>query len=329
MEFDYVVCVRNVQQGQFGAEPGRTQFLAIPAQSSALPSPGKTGHEITRTAWVRKVLDQAKTGVNPKTGEPVGDLLVFIHGYNNSQAVVMWRHRRLKADLEAAGYAGAVVSFDWPSDDKAMLYLEDRDDARATAMRLRDDCINLFSSQQVRGCEIRVHALGHSTGAYVIRQAFGDADEVSKIKNRPWRVSQVILIGGDISSRSLDHRDSKSKSLYRHCVRLTNYQNPFDAVLGLSNMKRIGLAPRVGRVGLPDDAHFKAVNINCGNYFATLDEGQLTEGEDFVGTFCHSWHIGDRTFAADLLHTINGDIDRHRIPTRDVVEDEIYLKTSF
>ena len=102
MEFDYVVCVRNVQQGQFGAEPGRTQFLAIPAQSSALPSPGKTGHEITRTAWVRKVLDQAKTGVNPKTGEPVGDLLVFIHGYNNSQAVVMWRHRRLKADLEAA-----------------------------------------------------------------------------------------------------------------------------------------------------------------------------------------------------------------------------------
>jgi len=133
------------------------------------------------------------------------------------------------------------------------------------------------------------------------------------------------LISGDISSRSLSIDDTKSKSLYRHCVRLTNYQNPFDSDLKLSNTKRIGLAPRVGRTGLPDNAHTKAVNVNCGEYFSQLDEDTLIQGVDYYGTFKHSWQIGDMTFAKDLLATITGDIDRHKIPTRELVDGELIL----
>lgn len=321
---DFVICVRNTRKSgngrKFGNEPGSTLFLQVPGNQ--YPSPSQA---VSRKTWVSAILEEAQTGTSELTGKPTGDILVFIHGYNNSQKIVMKRHRRLRKDLEEAGYRGAVVSYDWPSAQSPLNYLEDRDDAKDTARRLRDDCITLFSMRQTAGCEINVHLLGHSTGAYVIRHAFANADEKASIKNRPWTVSQIALIGGDISSRSLSRHDSKSRSLYRHCVRLTNYQNPFDSVLKLSNTKRFGLAPRVGRVGLPDDAHSKAVNVNCGEYFSNLDEDELTQGQDYFGNFTHSWHIGDSTFTQDLLATITGDIDRHKIPTRKMVDGELVL----
>lgn len=322
---DYVVCVRNKKTKNgvkvFGNEPGPTLFLKVPGNRYPKPS-----QAISRRDWVSEVLAQAETGINEISGKPAGDILVFVHGYNNSQEIVLKRHRKLETDLRSAGYQGAVISYDWPSAQSGLNYLEDRDDAKDTARRLRDDCISLFSSQQVAGCEINVHLLGHSTGAYVIRQAFTDADEKTSIKNRPWTVSQIAFIGGDISSRSMSINDNRSKSLYRHCVRLTNYQNPYDSVLKLSNTKRIGLAPRVGRVGLPDDAHQKAINVNCGPYFNSLDKDALTQGIDYYGSFPHSWHIGDATFAHDLASTIAGDIDRHKIPTREIVDGELILE---
>ncbi|RMH34276.1 MAG: alpha/beta hydrolase, partial [Nitrospirae bacterium] len=289
MDGEYVICVRNVigvgEAQRFGNEPGPTRWLRVPPGEYPRPS-----HHIPKREWVEAVLERAKTGTNPHTGLPTGDILVFIHGYNNSQEIVLQRHRRLEADLREAGYQGAVISFDWPSAQSVLNYLEDRDDAKATARRLRDDGISLFSARQARGCEINVHVLGHSTGAFVIREAFSQADEKRAIKETPWTVSQAVFIGGDISSRSLGIFDARGRSLYRHCIRLTNYQNPYDYVLKLSNTKRFGVSPRVGRVGLPVDASPKAVNVDCGPYFRTLDEDQA----EYYGTFAHSWHIGNK-----------------------------------
>ena len=316
---DYVICARNTRtvdgRKVFGEEPGPTKFLEVPDAQDPDPS-----HAIARTEWV-----VAETGTNPQTKRPIGDILVFIHGFNNSQEAVMKRLRRLKVDIAGEGFDGVVIAYDWPSGEQTLGYLEDRDDAKKTASRLRDDCIALFCTRQALGCEINVHLLAHSTGAYVIRQAFRDSDEKASIKNFPWKVSQIAFIGADVSRRSMGESDSKS--LYRHCVRLTNYQNPFDSILKVSNTKRFGVSPRVGRVGLPKDASSKAVNVNCGAYFDTLNEDDLTLGRDYYGTFCHSWHIGNPHFTKDLCYTIQGDIDRHAIPTREVRDGELVLNT--
>ena len=55
----------------------------------------------------------------------------------------------LKGLLEAAAY-------DWPSDDKALNYLEDRHDAKKTAMQLVSDGIHLFSKAQRPDCTINM-----------------------------------------------------------------------------------------------------------------------------------------------------------------------------
>ena len=309
---DLLICARRTRHGEFIAEPGQSQFLAVP-QGTPHPS-----HQVKKGEWVKEVMRRA-VWREDGAGRTIGDLLIFIHGYNNPQETVIWRHRKLRETLAEAGYRGAVATFDWPASDIALAYLEDRDDAKATARQLVVDGIRTFTSLLRPDCFINVHLLAHSTGAYIIREAFDDADDRASIASVNWSVSQIALIGGDISSKSLRADDSKSSSIFRRANRITNYSNNYDSVLTLSNAKRVGLAPRVGRVGLPEDSHGKCVNVDCSDYYSTLNEEQLVKDHDYTGTFCHSWHIGNPLFAKDLAHTLLGEKDRAVIPTRHVV----------
>lgn len=307
---DFVISTRNasLKNDSFGNEPGPSRFLSVPGKQ--LPKPS---HQIISVkTWEEKVMEEALPGADGNANHPLGDIIILIHGYNNDATSVMWKHRRLKSDLDKEGYKGALVSFDWPSADSPLNYLEDRSDAKKTALQLVKDGIVRFCKRQALGCEINIHLVAHSTGAYVIREAFDDADDRPKIAAFNWTVSQIALLSADVSSRSMSEFDSKSNSIYRHCVRLTNYSSRFDKVLKLSNMKRLGVAPRVGRIGLPHDASEKAVNVDCSDYFKTLKKDK----SEFNGTWEHSWHIGDPLFAKDLYLTLQGDIDRFAIPTR-------------
>lgn len=240
---DYVYCVRSVREDEFVAEPGANYWLKVPAN---IKNP-KPSHRIDKDKWIKAVMAAARHG--PQDDGPVGDIVIYIHGFNTPMATMLERHRLLRDGLDAHGFEGIVISFDWPSHDKALNYLEDRTDAKLTALRLVDEGIASFADMQTPDCQINLHLVAHSMGSFVIREAFDDADDRPLIAAHSWSVSQVMLLSGDISASSLEAGSSKSSSLYRHCVRLTNYFNPFDEVLTLSNVKRVGVSPRVGRVG--------------------------------------------------------------------------------
>jgi len=310
---DYIICVRNIDNGEFGNEPGTTYFLDIPSSKQNIEVENIIRQ---KSDWFKLVLQEAVVGQD-LNGNDYGDILVFVHGYNNSQEIVLNRHRKIKESLEKEGYQGVVVSFDWPSADNALNYLEDRSDAKYTAIKLVDDCIKTFTLMQEDSCQINLHILAHSTGAYVVREAFDDADDRPRVASTNWIISQIMFIGADISAQSMSESNPKSSSLYRHCVRLTNFSNPYDSVLKLSNVKRVGVAPRVGRIGLPKDTPANAVNVNCGRYY--------DENKDALKS-AHSWYIGNDSFSKDMLLTISGDIDRYSIPTRNLLNGNLHLK---
>lgn len=145
---------------------------------------------------------QAKAQSGHETDFSRGDIVVYVHGYNNSQETMLARHRRIRQGLESHGFEGVVVSFDWPSADSALNYLEDRTDAKQTALRLVDEGIAAFAALQRPDCRINLHLLAHSMGAFVVREAFDDADDRPAIAAHSWSVSQVILVAADISSAS-------------------------------------------------------------------------------------------------------------------------------
>lgn len=307
---DLVVCARRVRRAsggrpaRFEAEPGPTRYLLVPPDR--LPEPDQ---QVKPERWFSEAMVRATA----KSGDgKSGNIVIFVHGYNNGFDNVMWRHRRLRDDLDTAGFQGTVATFAWPSDTNVLNYLEDRSDARQVALQLVTGVIRRFAHFQRPDCEVNAHLLCHSTGAFLVREAFDDADDRAAIAAHNWTVSQVAFIGADVSSHSMRADASSTSSLFRHAVRITNYMNPFDSILKLSNAKRIGVRPRVGRVGLPPDAPDKCVDVDCGTHFQTLDEDTATH----TGTFNHSWHIGDPVFAQDLCETLHGDVDRRRIKTR-------------
>ncbi|MEL7013598.1 MAG: alpha/beta hydrolase, partial [Pseudomonadota bacterium] len=127
----YIMSVRSISKGEFRSEPGATHFLKVPGNSTPTPA-----HAIAKSTWIKEVMAEAKTG--EENGEAVGDILFYVHGYNNSPKDVAVRHRKLVKGLGKHGFKGVVVSFDWPSANTAINYLEDRHDAKQTMLRLVD-----------------------------------------------------------------------------------------------------------------------------------------------------------------------------------------------
>jgi len=319
---NFIICTRDVDsRGRFVAEPGPTRYLRVP---QGLRKYDPTHEVKSRDRW-RLAVRAAADGVEDEITGTTGDVLVFVHGYNNDMDAITWRTETLQSTLLAQGWRGVVISFDWPSDNSTLNYLEDRADAAEVADRMVSDAIGLLVEAQQdteHPCKINVHLLGHSTGAYVIMEAFNQAQKKGSLFRAEWRVAQVALIGGDIASTSLRADSEWASALFDRSLRLTNYSNRNDKVLGVSNAKRLGTSPRVGRVGLPLNAHPKAVNVDCSPYFATKDPTQSV----FNGTFNHSWHIGDPVFALDLTLTLEGEIDRQALPTREKAAESLVLR---
>ncbi|MBS0556437.1 MAG: alpha/beta hydrolase [Proteobacteria bacterium] len=314
---DFVMSARAVKNGAFVADVAKTaRFLQVPLNADPLPD-----QAIPSVKWYDAV-QAAGRWTNPMEEER-GDILFIVHGYNESQHDVMDRHRRIKSSLATVGFKGVVVSFDWPSGDNALAYLADRERARACATMLVNDAIRQLSARQTPDCMTNIHVLGHSTGAFVIREAFDHADD-TLLPQQSWMVSQILFAAGDISSASMSSGNPSSQSLFNHCVRLTNYCSSHDIVLDISNVKRIGVAPRVGRVGLPVDASPAAVNVDCSVYYAQLESDPSVQQQDEPGGIpdvqSHSWYFGNLVFARDVLQTIIG-IESQNMPTRTVGAD--------
>jgi hypothetical protein len=306
----YWISLRKVSGGRFtddGAS-GPARYLAVP--DNEMPAPR---HQITASEWTRQIIALFPPDpAHPDRG-PSGDVLFFVHGFNNTVANVDQRHKLIQAGLTKYKLPCQVISFDWPSGDQPLGYLRDRDNARVTSVMLVKAGIKLFVRSQRLNCDINVHVLGHSTGAFLIREAFDHADDGQSTATS-WTAGQLVLIAGDVSSASFVADNPETESTYRHCYRLTNFFNGFDEILQISNVKRVGLSPRVGRVGLPLDVPDKAVNVNCSDHFkATYPATGNVETDALTS---HSWYFADDTFHHDLALTLQGAIDRTLIPTR-------------
>ncbi len=302
MSHDFLVSVRAVRSGRFTNRVGpRTLFLKVPSTATE-PEPA---HKIRLRDWIAEV----EAAAAPDGPGCRGDILCFIHGFNTTPQENLERHRVIRQGLAAQGFRGALVSFNWPSAGVPLAYLPDRVVIDQSANRLVQEMLRELARRQRTDCQIDIHVLAHSMGAYLVRQAFYQGERTD-LPSQGWLISQLILVSADVSARSLSRTDPRSASLYRHVIRLTNYATPQDEVLSISTVKRLGMSQRAGRVGLPGDHPDLAVNIDCGDHFAAT---YLSGGRPGRG---HNWYFEDALFYRDLFLTIEGALDRNRFPTR-------------
>jgi esterase/lipase superfamily enzyme len=298
----FFITVRSISKGQFGDDLGAIRYLAVPDGEAPTPA-----HELGLKAWMTQVMATFRHDDK----EITGNVLFFVHGFNVGIGDVDTEQGNVRAGL-AGKFPCTVISFDWPSWADTFAYIAELDVAKKTAIGLVNAGIKPMLAAQTDDCHVAVHVLCHSMGAYVTREALDHADDGLKT-GTDWMLSQLVLIAGDVDAADFVPGNKDTESMLGHTYRLTNYFNRYDEVLQISNVKRAGVMPRAGRVGLPDNAPANTVNVDCSAHFDTIRRtGDLAA----AASWSHSWYFTDEKFYLDLAQTLLGALDRSVIAGR-------------
>ena len=265
--------------------------------------------ELVKTLWEAQIIAQF-----PKAADDTrhGDIIVFVHGFNvDFQSAVAAHHKMAKAAADN-GFLGQFISFDWPSKGLVFAYLSDREHARLAANALVTSGISLLRDAQTQNCRINLHVMAHSMGCFVVQQAF-----IWSYQDVPpdWRVGQLILVAADVDATVFSADTPTAKAFAAHAGRLTAYCNRYDKALAVSNAKRLELAARMGRVGLPDDAPASMCEVDCSELF---DKALPSVADHLAIVKTHGFYFDQPVFWQDVVLTLAGGIDRGFMPTRQV-----------
>lgn len=268
--------------------------------------------ELGQDTWAAQIMAPLLTKTQNPAGPLTitGDILFFVHGFNVTHLAACASHLKTANSLKAAGWTGTVVSYDWPSDGLVFAYLPDRANARGAASALISSGIGLLQAKQTSDCTINVHVMAHSMGGFVTQQAFTGAYQDIPPS---WNVAQLLFVAADVDQSVFSADNYSAKMFIQHAGRLTAYCNGYDKALMVSAVKRLDMAPRMGRVGLPDDAPQMMCEVNCSDLFKKVDPGLLN---DLSPITTHCFYFDQPTFWRDVALTLAGGLDRNAIPTR-------------
>ena len=178
-------------------------------------------------ATLRREVTAADSGCDNKP--PCGDILLYVHGYNNSFNDAAVRTAQLAWDL---GWTGPAVFYSWSSSADVLNYLADRNAAERTVPRLARFLIDLQAAAGSR----RIHVIAHSTGA----QALGQALQAEPLARTG--IHQIVLAAPDIDAAVFREQILPALSAQNRTVTL--YASSRDRALALA--RRISGGQRAG-----------------------------------------------------------------------------------
>lgn len=299
---EYMISLRNAD-GSDGVGPAR--YLTF--DDATVPP-----RQLAAQDWLNRIIASFPpvAGASPGNPNRTGEVLFFVHGFNVSGEAARNSHLNYVDRLAAAGWHGLLVSFDWPSDGLVFAYLADRANARAAASGLITSGVALLEAAQRLDCTITVHVMAHSMGAFVVQQAFTAAYQDVPPS---WSIAQLIMAAADVDYSVFSAENYSAKMFGAHSGRLTAYCNFYDKALAASEAKRLELAPRMGRVGLPPDAPPFMCKVDCSDLF---DEAYPDLADQLSPVTTHCFYFDRPEFWRDAVLTLAGGIDRSVIPTR-------------
>ena len=139
---------------------------------------------VDKVATERQVFDWFRKNRNAKR-----QVLIFVHGYNNSYADAVFRFAQIVHD---AGTDAAPILFAWPSRAKVFDYLYDKESANYSRRALEDLILQASMSPDVDDVTILAHSMGTWLAAEALR---GVAMRNNSI---PAKVRNVVLASPDI-----------------------------------------------------------------------------------------------------------------------------------
>lgn len=172
---------------------------------------------------------------NEIKGSKSQDVLVFIHGYNESFASSIRRAAQISFDID---FKGVTSAFSWPSANSWHAYLADRD---TYDIILDDLCLflNKLSESAAGG---KVYLLAHSMGNEAMTRSLIKLAEEKFFDKKTF--NQVIMAAPDVDERLFVK--TFAKKALGHLKQVTLYASKRDIAIWFSQMIRLN-RKRMGR----------------------------------------------------------------------------------
>jgi len=121
-------------------------------------------------------------------GRPIDSPVVFVHGFNTSMQDAVYRHAQIAHDY---GLQGPQVTFSWPSIERTVGYVRDKDSILIARDHLEELLVELTRENP------HVFIFGHSMGTQLVVETLRQLS-ISGQQDVLERIGGVILVSPDI-----------------------------------------------------------------------------------------------------------------------------------
>ena len=195
-----VVTTRNAVKGARSKPWFGTQRANQPSNVRVrLSSPADSAFSAVGIGdWSITSVDTVPVGESFAAGQSRRDVLVYVHGFNQSFETAALDAARLSEELE---FRGETMLFSWPSKNSLMSYMYDRE----SAMWSRDALEGMLDELIVDPSVGQVHIIAHSMGTMVAVEALRQLYD-RRAASMTHRFGAIVLASPDIDMDSLRRR---------------------------------------------------------------------------------------------------------------------------
>lgn len=196
--------------------------------------------------WSIKSVETVPVGGSFAAAQSRRDVLVYVHGFNQSFETAALDAARLSDGL---AFRGETMLFSWPSKNSLMSYMYDRE----SAMWSRDALEGMLDELIVDPSVGTVHIIAHSMGTMVAVEALRQLYD-RRAASMTSRFGAIVLASPDIDMDSFTSSVARLGSISRKITVLTVAK---DRALGTMR----DMAGGVTRVGIAEKERLEALGI--------------------------------------------------------------------
>lgn len=231
------------------------------------------------------------------------DILLYIHGFNNSVEESLLRASQIACDI---GFGGRLAVFSWPSLESPVCYYQDKDQIDVAVRKFLDFLVILCQSAR------KVHIIAHSAANLLFtRSALAASAILAQYKGK---IGQLICAHADVKVEFfLDvFKDSDTVVGIESIVdNVTVYFHRRDKALWWAAHSIFGTGDRIGRQEarqLPNEE--KLENVNIGEMAVSRESLFCFFGN--ITTIKHNVYAEDPTVLEDMSEIINGGLKAYQ-----------------
>ena len=229
-------------------QPGEVAFSATnpdPATSftvasaRALPSLSEFGRTVRAAAG--------------PMGRPIDSAFVYVHGFNTAMEYAVYRHAQIAHDY---GLQGPQITFAWPSIERTLGYVRDKDSILIARDHLEELLVELTCTNQ------NVFVFGHSMGTQLVVETLRQLS-ITGQQNVLRRIGGVILVSPDIDLDLFEAQHERINPLPNPFVVMTSESDYGLRLSCCSRRSRSGLALRGTVTDLPRSICWFSICRDC------------------------------------------------------------------